>query len=1405
MFYSQFILAKKGPLGTIWIAAHLERKLRKNQVADTDIGFSVDSILFPEAPIALRLSSHLLLGVVRIYSRKVNYLFHDCSEALLKIKQAFRSTAVDLPPEESTAPYHSITLPETFDLDDFELPDNAFFNGNFVDHHISTREQITLQDTMDGLAYSTSQFGLDERFGDGDASQIGLELDEGLFLDKVPSAVHASDTLGYEEENVDLQTPGQSVTTFKDMDIDGAESSKDMPDPTFIDSNTKDPNRVDDSDCLHGGPIQPPDLNEVLPHVPIEGSSAELNVMDAVFPATRSLPTDLIESAQAPSTPVLMEEAIPANVQEGPALSFSRKTSLPNDVEGFLPNALYNSHLEFEDPNSTKLMPKENLGNQLIEPDFHVGDSHHEGGCVSLSDKIEAHSMPDVENESLLDSLQNTTITQQGDSPSTVTMPPVLSDIAQSEPGVENASPLVSLQNATIKQGDSPSAVLMDPLLSDIAQSNSSPTATLDELCSECGQENGILYNKVQNRPFDVKTLTTGELVSDGISEVEIVPCKDNSEPLACKNVDPLEALESSCPTCHPLPSGADQRLGLAGTAELGTVDPNTCSVPHHFNILNPVGENTCHSHVLRACNSTLENGHLVESAPDLSSRDVGLGTSETLGRETLHAGGASAEVQGEDHATHVMDTNSKTPQILEPASSESEIKAHLNNPEGLFSPSTKDTQLVMLNGSTSSEFPAPETVVLAPAEVPDLVDDLLVPSTANKEGEGSANRFKSLSGKKRHLMESTPVLENGDSAKLSVVRGSKRSMDYIPDDDDVLASILVGRRMPFLKMRPTPPPPKAASSKRLRMTPRVNTPKRKVLLDDTMVLHGDAIRQQLTSTEDIRRIRRKAPCTCHEIWMIQKYLLEDEIFNEPLFTGISSELTDLQNETYCASATKVSRIDANHSLSEISEDLALSRSTELVKETGIDGTRDPTTLMPKKNDIEAHELTETVVQIERHPCENPSSSLGCDAPEQIEALTDTTAMELVDSDVANQAAIIGAEMSTPASHYGDACNIDFSIEPSSMDKTKGIVETAPPKSDGSCLSPDRKSVIQPADDLLETINGTMHLSENTFVEKDASIADKTNDSAVGMVVVNDNVTMVLDEGAFIPTDTSIALETEGDISVDVGPLSFPQKCDDLEETANDKNCEAIDSFASTESANPSIPDMTVESNEPTTAVIVTNDQVMEGVSKGTSNAVVEEVVVADKVTNDGGGPSSYLFDTDGPQLASTCPLQFNTHIENVPPLGEEENPTGNREVELESAMDVEMHVVDVAACDFSNILEDNDTDFLNVDDEAEPLEEEDNNISSAKEDRFFENSGWSSRTRAVAKYLHSLFDNEAGHGRKVISVDRLLAGKSRKEASRMFFETLVLKTKDYIHVEQENPFENINIKPRVKLMKSEL
>src|SRR5258708_26007816 len=48
---------------------------------------ALDAIMGQEIEVmALRLSGQLLLGVVRIYSRKAKYLLDDCNEALLKIK-----------------------------------------------------------------------------------------------------------------------------------------------------------------------------------------------------------------------------------------------------------------------------------------------------------------------------------------------------------------------------------------------------------------------------------------------------------------------------------------------------------------------------------------------------------------------------------------------------------------------------------------------------------------------------------------------------------------------------------------------------------------------------------------------------------------------------------------------------------------------------------------------------------------------------------------------------------------------------------------------------------------------------------------------------------------------------------------------------------------------------------------------------------------------------------------------------------------------------------------------------------------------------------------------------------------------------------------------------------------------
>lgn len=87
MFYSDTLLSKTGPLARVWLAANLERKLGKKDYVTANLENSIEAIVDQgSAPMALRLSGQLLLGVVRIYSRKAKYLLDDCNEALLKIK-----------------------------------------------------------------------------------------------------------------------------------------------------------------------------------------------------------------------------------------------------------------------------------------------------------------------------------------------------------------------------------------------------------------------------------------------------------------------------------------------------------------------------------------------------------------------------------------------------------------------------------------------------------------------------------------------------------------------------------------------------------------------------------------------------------------------------------------------------------------------------------------------------------------------------------------------------------------------------------------------------------------------------------------------------------------------------------------------------------------------------------------------------------------------------------------------------------------------------------------------------------------------------------------------------------------------------------------------------------------------
>ncbi|KAI3940725.1 hypothetical protein MKW98_030044 [Papaver atlanticum] len=1205
MFYSQFILAKKGPLGTIWIAAHLERKLRKNQVADTDIGVSVDSILFPDVPIALRLSSHLLLGVVRIYSRKVNYLFHDCSEALLQVKQAFRSTAVDLPPEESTAPYHSITLPETFDLDDFELPDNDI-QGNYVDHHVSTREQITLQDTMEGVVYSTSQFGLDERFGDGDTSQIGLDLEEDLFLDKGSPSRSTAVLVEMDEDPqasgqaMTPYTPGQAMTPYPDIDMDDEE------------------NRFGEDRAAEASEHMLVDINGE----PID-SDIQIQI-EADEPSW-----GLIGGEKVPSTPGLVDEDVSAN--------------------GHVQEVTCDPQLGSENCDSVNLVDKENIGSPS-----HISNHQNEDKNIELESTDVLMSNGD--DRSNFGKEQVVQDKQHEDSPSTV----VASDPVPSDPAGTMSSPTSVLVEQT--KPVSPASECIDR---PIPASEPNPSlGIIDENCT---------------------------LVNDSVSHKE--------------TVEPQNAISATDAVGS---DGPEKTKGGDACAELENADISTAvTFSNKF--------------MLHACKT-------IQNQPDTVSS----------------LGDASAVVQGEGENV-----------TMEFIRSDDVQKGLTNSNEQLDANIRKNDNEEASELPASSDLPAPEILLsAAPEAFPDVPGVLLAESSPRKEvaREGSGDEMGSLLKRKRDMIESTPVLPDESAADLTGDAQTKRSLDSVPDDDDLLSSILVGRKSSVFKMKPTPVQPEIPAPKRRRATPRVSVPKRKVLIDDSMVLHGDIIRQQLTTTEDIRRLRKKAPCTRPEIWMIEKLLLEEDFFSEPLFTGMHADLIDLHNGIFDISAVRITEIDANQAPREGANVEALSIGKDPNKEDNVED-----------KDDRALEPTETLLHSENELHEeNLFNAL--ENQEQTEILTDDQVVDgsCMEVDVANTE-VAGTEQN----------NFDTSSVSLPMDK--------------------------------EVILENNEKLGKPIEEDDATYAAGQN---------HDCSTPT--EGVLIQKDGSYAQESENGGLVETTPTNIPQ-----EGLLENGNCEYNEASVASDNVNPSseIDDHgKIEIERSELEVVVEDEAVTEKVTvedrsseiddhgkieieRSELEVVVEDETVTEKVTVEDGSSALDVISSEEPQRDQLCPSEVN---------GDEDAPL-YRESDVGRSMDEECNALDTTMrepVDTENTMEDIDTEFLNFDDnEVEEEDEEDNDMPNTEEQpRIQENSGWSSRTRSVAKYLQTIFDKELANGevRKVIPVDNLLSGKTRKEASRMFFETLVLKTRDYIHVEQEQPFANINIKPKGKLMKSD-
>lgn len=65
--------------------------------------------------------AYLLLGISRIYSKKVEYLYIDCNKVLTEINEFVVSTKNSKREKAKQTPCYAITLPKRFELDAFDL------------------------------------------------------------------------------------------------------------------------------------------------------------------------------------------------------------------------------------------------------------------------------------------------------------------------------------------------------------------------------------------------------------------------------------------------------------------------------------------------------------------------------------------------------------------------------------------------------------------------------------------------------------------------------------------------------------------------------------------------------------------------------------------------------------------------------------------------------------------------------------------------------------------------------------------------------------------------------------------------------------------------------------------------------------------------------------------------------------------------------------------------------------------------------------------------------------------------------------------------------------------------------------------------------------------------------------
>ncbi|KAK9470345.1 Rec8 like protein-domain-containing protein [Dipodascopsis tothii] len=183
MFYSPDILSNRTTgLGTVWLVATLGsksglRRVQKKDILSVSIPRACDLIVHPPQPLALRLSSNLLYGVISVYNQQFNFLFSDVYQAYNRLKRDLYAATNDIniaPPNRRS---EGLVLGEdpSFSIDFGLLPPLPVLIGPAV--------------VSSDNGYSSNELNLS-----GFSSELS-ESDRSLLLDVVPD-VSGSFSLG---------------------------------------------------------------------------------------------------------------------------------------------------------------------------------------------------------------------------------------------------------------------------------------------------------------------------------------------------------------------------------------------------------------------------------------------------------------------------------------------------------------------------------------------------------------------------------------------------------------------------------------------------------------------------------------------------------------------------------------------------------------------------------------------------------------------------------------------------------------------------------------------------------------------------------------------------------------------------------------------------------------------------------------------------------------------------------------------------------------------------------------------------------------------------------------------------------------------------------------------------------